>query len=116
MGASVAVPLPRLVRARSRIFEAAIASSKNISKKSPIRNMRIASGWAAFAVRYCRNIGVWGVSAAPAEKEADTPGPGARPAPGRFVGIEGERQGRPSPWGEMPRNGRESSTPRDGAR
>ena len=57
-GGSGPVLGPRLVRVISRRREASTASSKNISKKSPMRKKTMASGYACLTSKYCRNIGV----------------------------------------------------------
>src|SRR5262245_46393540 len=58
MGASLSVPRWRAVSCTSRMGAAWRASSKNISKKSPMRYIRRASGCCALTSRYWRIIGV----------------------------------------------------------
>ncbi len=58
MAASFSVPFWRAVSWTSRMGAARRASSKNISKKSPMRYMRRASGCCALTSRYWRIMGV----------------------------------------------------------
>src|SRR5919197_953478 len=72
----------RDVSVTSMIGAASTASSKKISKKSPRRNRRTASGWARLASQYCCIAGV----CVPVPRGGPPPGP--LPAPRLRSGNE----------------------------